>query len=59
MNIDTYLIESYIFLGVWRKFARKPNMLRSEHVLSLCSCMYAVCRGGSAYGQATVSRADS
>jgi hypothetical protein len=24
------------FLGVWRKFARKPNMLRPEHLLPLC-----------------------
>ena len=31
MSIDTYLIESYISLEVWRKFARKPNMLRPEH----------------------------
>jgi hypothetical protein len=36
MSIDTYLIESYIFLEVWRKFARKPNMLRPEHELPLC-----------------------
>jgi hypothetical protein len=36
MSIDTYLIESYISLGIWRKFARKPNMLRPEHVLPLC-----------------------
>jgi hypothetical protein len=36
MSIDTYLIGSYISLGVWRKFARKPNMLRPEHVLPLC-----------------------
>jgi hypothetical protein len=28
MSIDTYLIGSYIFLEVWRKFAQKPNMLR-------------------------------
>jgi hypothetical protein len=24
------------FLGVWTKFARKPNMLKPEHVLPLC-----------------------
>jgi hypothetical protein len=36
MSIDTYLIGSSIFLGVQRKFARKPNMLRPEHVLPLC-----------------------
>jgi hypothetical protein len=35
MSIDTYLIGSYISLGVWRKFARKPNMLRPEYVLPL------------------------
>jgi hypothetical protein len=37
MSIDTYLIEYYISLGVSRKFAQKPNMLRPEHVLPLCS----------------------
>jgi hypothetical protein len=37
ISIDTYLIRSSISLGVWRKFARKPNMLRPEHVLPLCS----------------------
>jgi hypothetical protein len=36
MSIDTYLSGSYIFLGIWRKFVRKPNMLRPEHVLPLC-----------------------
>jgi hypothetical protein len=36
MSIDTYLIGSYSFLEVWIKFARKPNMLRPEHVLPLC-----------------------
>jgi hypothetical protein len=36
MSINTYLIGSYVFLRVWRKFARKPNMLRSEYLLPLC-----------------------
>jgi hypothetical protein len=36
MSIDTYLIGSYIFLEVCRKFARKPNMLRPDHELPLC-----------------------
>ena len=45
MSIVIYLIESYIFLGVWRKFARKPNMLRPEHVLPLCpiSTLFRAC----------------
>jgi hypothetical protein len=45
MSIDTYLIGSYSFLEVWRKFARKPNMLRPEHVLPLCpiSTLFRAC----------------
>jgi hypothetical protein len=45
MSIDTYLIEYYISLGVSRKFARKPNMLRPEHVLPLCpiSTLFRAC----------------
>jgi hypothetical protein len=45
MSIDTYLIESYIFLEVWRKFARKPNMLRPENELPLCpiSTLFRAC----------------
>jgi hypothetical protein len=33
------------FLGVWRKFVWKPNMLRLEHVLSLCpmSTLFRAC----------------
>jgi hypothetical protein len=45
MSIDTYLIGYYISLGVWRKFAQKPNMLRPEHVLPLCpiSTLFCAC----------------
>jgi hypothetical protein len=45
MSIDTYLIGSYIFLEVWRKFARKPNILRPKHVLPLCpiSTLFRAC----------------
>jgi hypothetical protein len=45
MIIDTYLIGFYIFLEVWRKFARKPNMLRPEHELPLCpiSTLFHAC----------------
>jgi hypothetical protein len=45
MSIDTYLIGSYIFLEVWRKFAQKPNILRPEHVLLLCpiSTLFHAC----------------
>ena len=45
MSINTYLIKSYSFLEVWRKFARKPNMLRPEHVLPLCpiSTLFRAC----------------
>jgi hypothetical protein len=38
-------IGSYSFLEVWRKFARKPSMLRPEHVLPLCpiSTLFRAC----------------
>jgi hypothetical protein len=44
MSIDTSDRILYFF-GVWRKFARKPNMLRPEHVFLLCpiSTLFRAC----------------